>query len=292
MTKRIISVCTAVMLIIVMCISVSFTAFSAEEVSYIIQADKSSAAVGDTIYYTVSLGKCSHVQSTQVTLDIPEGLSYIEGKAADGIDDTLGAAMAQYADEGRTFASFGLGDYSSDKETLLFTFSCKVAETAEGGKTYTIGVKQLVTGDPDDEDIPCVWNSDNAAVTVSGSGSSGGTGSSGKEDSSDGTGSSNGAGDASSPAENGSGSQDVSPDGGTDAKAQEQTDEDGNVIMLRPADSESSTATSDSATTDQATGGISPWIFVVIGVAAAIAAFIAIYFFMEYKKRKKENHNG
>lgn len=275
---------------VMMCVITAAQVSSAGVVRYILTADRNTAEPGETINYKVSLGACEHIQATQVSLDIPEGLIYLSGKPADGITQTLGAAMADYADAGKTFASIGLGDYSSDEETLLFTFSCKVADTVKNGDRLKVGVVLTEAVNPDDEILESVFDNDDAVVTVTGASSSGGSSSSGGFDSSSGSGSSGEGGSASAIAGEGGGSQ----SGGT-SSAQEETDENGNLIVIAPDSAQDGTSASTAdriATDNQAKGGISPWIFVVIGVAAAMAVFVALYFYIGNKNKKKENQSG
>ena len=228
-------------------------------------------------------------------LDIPDGLIYQSGKPAEGIRETLGAAMADYADEGLTFASIGLGDYSSDGETLLFTFSCKVADTAKAGDVLKVGAVLTEAVNPDDEILESVFDNDGAAVTVSGSGSSGSADSSGlaggSADGSAGSGDTQ-SGSASSAAENpGDGAQSGASEGAADAPDQKQTDENGSVIASEKAENDTQIPTAGAATDNEAKGG-SAWIFIVIGIAAVIAAAVIIYFLIRKKNKEKENPNG
>lgn len=293
MIKRILSLLTAILLTFAVCFASAPKGYCADEVRFILRADKTQVKAGDVVAYTVSMGKCAHIQAIQVSLDIPSGLLSVSGEAAEGIKETLGAAMADYSDVGEVFASFGTGDYSCDTETLLFTFSCKVGNTAESGKTYTIGASELLAIAPGDEELPAVWDNADAGVTVAGSadtGSSGG-GSSGGAGASSGPDASGGAGSSYAPGGE-EGSSPVTSDG-SQAPAEQQTDENGSVLSPSdPQSGESTVPTVGAASANEAQGGGSAWIFIVVGMAAVIAAAVIAYFLIRNKNKKKEKQDG
>ncbi|MBQ3417042.1 MAG: hypothetical protein IJH32_04330 [Ruminococcus sp.] len=297
MKTRIFSLMLVITLTVSLCAVGSFTAFSASEVRFILRADKSEAKAGETVNYSVSLSACEHVQALQVSLEFPDGLIYLKGEAESGISKTLDAARAEYSDVGRVFASFGSGDYSSDRETPLFSFSCKVSDTAESGKTYTVSVSELIAVAPGDVEILSQWDTSDGAVTVPGSsGGSGGSasspgvgdsGSSSGSASSGGAGSSDGADDAATSSADGGTAVGTSSDG-ADTPAEKQTDENGKVIDPQSSDGGGAVLTIGASTADEAQGGGMIWLFVVIGIAAVLAAAVVIYFFVRKKKKEKE----
>ena len=267
--KKLFSLLLALLTVLSLSLFCTGTTLAASQTRFILKADKTAAKPAEVIHYTVSLAPCEHIQALQVTLAIPDGLIYQNGgKAAEGIAQTLGAAMADYADEGKTFASFGLGDYSSEKETLLFSFSCKVADTVKKGDVLRVNAEVIEAVDPDDEPLPAVFVNDSAAVTATASGQKASFGASG--------GAASGTTDA---------------DGVIGAIDQTlQTDENGNIIE-KPSDG-GEFGTTGSAAEDffyavlNGAKGISPWAFVLIGVAVVLIAAGIIFFIRKAKRRK------
>ncbi len=166
MNKKITSIVLAVALVLTM-IAIAVPAVLAENGTLVhAYPDKTEVKPGDTVEYTLTLGPCEHIAGTQITLSIPDGLEYITGAAVDGIAATLGAVSADYNSASLTFASFGIGDYSSETETPLAKFTCKVSDSAADGATYEIGCEELVLSDPDDEELDCTFYTTSSKITV------------------------------------------------------------------------------------------------------------------------------
>lgn len=133
MKKRILAIVLSLALIIGL---VPMTvALAASDTTLKVTADKTTAAPGDTINYTVSIGSIEHLMGADFEIVIPQGLVYVEGsgKLADNLVSTLGCVQAVWEDEYRLFAMYGEGDYSSANDTVIVTFSCTVAANAETG---------------------------------------------------------------------------------------------------------------------------------------------------------------
>lgn len=133
MKKRILALVLSLALIIGL---VPMTvALAASDTTLKVTADKTTAAPGDTINYTVSIGSIEHLMGADFEIVIPQGLVYVEGsgKLADNLVSTLGCVQAVWEDEYRLFAMYGEGDYSSTTDTVIVTFSCTVAANAETG---------------------------------------------------------------------------------------------------------------------------------------------------------------
>lgn len=133
MKKRILALVLSLALIIGL---VPMTvALAASDTTLKVTADKTTAAPGDTINYTVSIGSIEHLMGADFEIVIPQGLVYVEGsgKLADNLVSTLGCVQAVWEDEYKLFAMYGAGDYSSANDTVIVTFSCAVAANAETG---------------------------------------------------------------------------------------------------------------------------------------------------------------
>ena len=120
--------------------SVAFAASSSITVS----ADKTEAEPGDVINYSIILGPVDDMGTMQMMLVIPEGLSFVSGsgKLADGLKSTLGYDTVDFVERTKIINGYGSGDdYSSDGNTLICTFQCKVEEGFSG--TAEIGLTEL-----------------------------------------------------------------------------------------------------------------------------------------------------
>lgn len=100
-----------------------------------VSADKTKAEPGDTIDFTITLGPVSNMGTMQMVIVIPKGLTYLEGsgKLAEGLQQTLGYDMASFTEVSMMVNGVASrADYSSDEDTLLCTFRCKVDEGFQG----------------------------------------------------------------------------------------------------------------------------------------------------------------
>ena len=134
MNKRITSLLLCfVMVFTMLAAAVPALAMSTEApITVTIDPDKTTAAPGDTITYTVNVGPVKRLQSVNFTLVIPEGLTYVSGKEVDGLKALLGADKAEYTDSTKTMVVSGGGSYNSDGTTALMQFSCTVNAGTEG----------------------------------------------------------------------------------------------------------------------------------------------------------------
>ena len=77
MKKRILALVLSLALIIGL---VPMTvALAASDTTLKVTADKTTAAPGDTINYTVSIGSIEHLMGADFEIVIPQGLVYVEG---------------------------------------------------------------------------------------------------------------------------------------------------------------------------------------------------------------------
>lgn len=109
-------------------------AFAASSV-ITVSADKIDAGPGDVITFSVILGPVEDMGTMQMALVIPDGLSYVSGsgRLADGLRNTLGYDTVSFAESSKIINGYASAkDYSSDTETLICTFQCKVEEGFSG----------------------------------------------------------------------------------------------------------------------------------------------------------------
>ena len=113
-----------------------------------VAADKTTAAPGDEITYTITMGPVSDLGSIQMELDIPAGLSYVAGSRslASGLKATLGFDDVAFTENMATGKHIINGvasaaDYESAADTVIATFKCKVDAGATG--TLEVGLTEL-----------------------------------------------------------------------------------------------------------------------------------------------------
>ena len=158
MKKTLISVA---LVVAVICTAIGFAMPSmtkSDGTSLRIEADTEEYYVGDVVTYTVTLGPASHVVGLKFELEIPEGLTYVEGsgKAVEGLRDQMNAVKAEFTEKSKRFLFFGDTEYESKEDTPLMTLQCVVEEKAMGtAQTLSFVEKQLQCIDIDSEDIPC-----------------------------------------------------------------------------------------------------------------------------------------
>lgn len=136
MNKRI----TSLLLCFVMICSVLATAVptfaesSHPAITVSIDPDKTTAAPGDTINYTVNVSAVECLQSITFRLAIPDGLEFVTGSGTvpEGLNATLGSDEVVWTEASKVYFAYGEGSYSSTNPTTLFTFKCKVKADASG----------------------------------------------------------------------------------------------------------------------------------------------------------------
>ncbi len=149
MNKRIASMLLClVMIFSMMTVAVPVHAAPAASTTLTVTADKTAAAPGDTITYTITMGAVSDLGSIQMVLDIPAGLTYVAGSRslATGLKATLGfddIAFTENPATGRHIinGAASAADYSSATDTVIATFQCTVDAGATG--TFEVGLTEL-----------------------------------------------------------------------------------------------------------------------------------------------------
>ena len=137
-----------VMIFSMITVAVPVYAAPAASTTLTVAADKTTAAPGDEITYTITMGPVSDLGSIQMELDIPAGLSYVAGSRslASGLKATLGfddVAFTENMATGRHIINgvASAADYESAADTVIATFKCKVDAGATG--TLEVGLKEL-----------------------------------------------------------------------------------------------------------------------------------------------------
>ena len=137
-----------VMIFSMMTVAVPVHAAPVASTTLTVAADKTTAAPGDEITYTITMGPVSDLGSIQMELDIPAGLTYVAGSRslASGLKATLGfddVAFTENMATGRHIINgvASAADYESAADTVIATFKCKVDAGATG--TLEVGLTEL-----------------------------------------------------------------------------------------------------------------------------------------------------
>lgn len=134
-----------IMLFSVMSVAVPAYAAPVTSTALTVTADKATAAPGETITYTVTMGPVSDIGSIQMVLDIPSGLTYVSGSGslAAGLKAKLGFDTVDYTEgtkEGKPRiminGAASAANYESAADTVIATFKC----TVDAGATGTLEV--------------------------------------------------------------------------------------------------------------------------------------------------------
>ena len=137
-----------VMIFSMMTVAVPVYAAPVASTTLTVAADKTTAAPGDEITYTITMGPVSDLGSIQMVLDIPAGLTYVAGSRslASGLKATLGfddVAFTENMTTGRHIinGAASVADYESAADTVIATFKCTVDAGATG--TLEVGLTEL-----------------------------------------------------------------------------------------------------------------------------------------------------
>ena len=162
-----------VMIFSMMTIAVPVYAAPVASTTLTVAADKTTAAPGDEITYTITMGPVSDLGSIQMVLDIPAGLSYVAGSRslASGLKATLGFDDVAFTENMATGKHIINGvasaaDYESAADTVIATFKCKVDAGATG--TLEVGLTELEFCSVDFTDNTSRFSVVKTAVAISG----------------------------------------------------------------------------------------------------------------------------
>ena len=177
MNKRITSMLLClVMIFSMMTVAVPVYAAPAASTTLTVAADKTTAAPGDEITYTITMGPVSDIGSIQMVLDIPSGLTYVSGSGslAAGLKAKLGFDSVDYTESTKDGkpriminGSTSAANYASAADTVIATFQCSVDAGATG--TLEVGLTELeFFSFPTFEDITSRFSVVKTAVAISG----------------------------------------------------------------------------------------------------------------------------
>jgi hypothetical protein len=112
-----------------------------------ISSDKTIVEPGDIVEFEIVLGPVSDLGTMDMTLSIPDGLSYVEGSGAyaDGLKQALGFDYLEFVESNlRLWGVASKADYESDSATTVFRFSCTVEDSFSG--SAELGLTKLEFG--------------------------------------------------------------------------------------------------------------------------------------------------
>ena len=114
------------------------------KVTFTVTADRSNAAVGDTITFTVSIGKVENLHGMLFELDIPEGLTYINGSAqvSNRLKSEFDFGEASFAEKTKIFVAATNSAVTLSGDTELMSFQCTVNGKASGALELGLSVEE------------------------------------------------------------------------------------------------------------------------------------------------------
>ena len=141
--------------------------FAANTVKFSITPSVTEVHPGDEITYTVKMSAVQNLAGMKFKLVIPEGLTFIEGKEVDGIQETLNSAKAEFTPSTKVFVA-GSCNYSSNTDTTLMTFKCSVDADAVGEKevTFIIDNDDIFDTSEDMVNIPVDYSNPGSKVEI------------------------------------------------------------------------------------------------------------------------------
>ena len=157
MNKRITSLLLSFVMVFAM-LAAAVPAFAAGGTcTYSIEADKTTAAPGDTINFTIYMQQTGKQNTLEGTLVIPSGLTFVadSGKVTEGVAEKLNWTQAM---EGVAWTpvpnmilnGFGAESYTGTEKLSLMTFQCTVDDDA-AAKDYQVTLINLVADDEEYE---------------------------------------------------------------------------------------------------------------------------------------------
>lgn len=139
--------------------------FAANTLNLTITPDVTEAHPGDEITYTVKMSAVQNLAYLKFKLEIPEGLTFIEGQAVDGLQATLNAAKAEFTTKTKVFVA-GSCNYSSNSDTTLMTFKCSVDSETNGNKEVKFIFDEDDAFDTSYENIPVNYTNTGSNVNI------------------------------------------------------------------------------------------------------------------------------
>lgn len=171
MNKRI----TSLVLVFVMVLSLLATAVPVlaapvgpNDAEYSVEADKTSAAPGEEIKFTVYIQQNGNLNVIEARLKIPTGLTYIpdSGALAENIQATLGWDATDWTPDPYMMVNgFGAESYTGTDKLALMTFKCTVDSDTPAGD-YEVTLHEFFTGDDTYNEKPTTCISATITVTA------------------------------------------------------------------------------------------------------------------------------
>ena len=158
MKRKLISV-LVVLLLIFNLITVLPVQATGERVNIKITPDKTEVKAGDIVTYTVTFEMPEPCYTLQISLDFPEGLTYVEnsGKVDSNLRTELGdmdevGLVVEFAEMSKSFLIGGSTPFELNGEVVIGTFQCIVDSNAEG--SYTMGLSHVQVADENAISVP------------------------------------------------------------------------------------------------------------------------------------------
>lgn len=147
--KRIVSIIMSLALVIAM-MPISIYADTQNKVNFTITAEKNTVVIGtaDEIEFKVTMGAVTNLQTLQFDLDIPNGLEYIgnSAKLSTGLKEKLGVEGINWTEETKRVTAYGSGAYTSNTNTEILSFKCRVSKDASVGNAI-VSIKDFANAD-------------------------------------------------------------------------------------------------------------------------------------------------
>lgn len=109
----------------------AISASAVNSTEFFVKVDKTSVSPGDVITCTVSMGAVENLFGLKLKVNIPEGLTVVEGSSviSENLANTFQAARVEYLESNGVFIVGGC-DYTGASEITLLQFQCTVDEDA------------------------------------------------------------------------------------------------------------------------------------------------------------------
>ena len=148
MRNRIFAVLLSVVLILAFSISAGAVAPATTEIKLV--PDKTTAAPGDTITYSLILGPVGELGSLQMTLSVPSGATYVSGSFSlvSGIKQSIGFDYLDWTESSKLLNGVASTDYQSSSDTKLATFKCKIDSSFTGTLQPTFTNLEFASSNP------------------------------------------------------------------------------------------------------------------------------------------------
>ena len=140
MNKRIRKMLMSFILVICMLVT-SIPVYAAQPTQIKVTANKTTAQQGDVIDYTITMGSVSGLGTIQMDLLIPNGVTYVanSGALASGLKATLGFDDVAFTEVTKRISGMALAtDYSSNSDTEIATFQCRVDDEFTGNVEVSV----------------------------------------------------------------------------------------------------------------------------------------------------------